>query len=227
VASIALPGLVAGFVLTAYIAWEVRNVREAEGRASELSAQLMRREIEIGRMATVDELTGLATRREFDESIRLECSRTQRHRRELSLILLEIDDIAELGENVGKLSKGYLLSEVSGILRDLLRTNDLGARYTNDCLALLLPETAEKQAAVVAAKIRASVAAHQFLGQLGDKAVSLTVSQGIACLASAVDGADALMRAAEQALCEARADGFGQVHVYQPPQHEEELPLAS
>ncbi|HEY8172780.1 MAG TPA: diguanylate cyclase, partial [Dehalococcoidia bacterium] len=140
-ASIALPGLMTALVMLAYGVWETRNFRRMKGVADELSAQLMRKEIEIGRLATVDELTGLYTRREFDRKLELEFARSKRHAHALSLILIEVDDITTLGESVGSLSKGYLMSEVSAILRGTLRANDTGCRYTNEVLALLLPET--------------------------------------------------------------------------------------
>jgi diguanylate cyclase (GGDEF)-like protein len=222
---VVLPGAVSAAVLITYAVWESRNERSIQGKAQELSAQLVRKEIEIGRLATVDELTGLYTRREFEDFLRLEIERARRHGREASLLLIEIDDIVELGEQVGSISKGYLLSEVSGILRSQLRTNDLGCRFSNDTLALLLPETGREQALVVAGKLRAAVDKHEFLGHLDGSTVRLTVSQGIATGRHARDEHE-WTRAAENALCDARAGGFDQVRVYELPPPADEPPLA-
>jgi len=214
IASIILPGIVTAAVLVAWIVWDTRNLRRANERAEELSAQLVRKEIEIGRLATVDELTGLYTRREFDEMIRLEFERRRRHGREFALLLLEIDDIAELGEHVGALNKGFLIAEVSAILKHILRTNDLGCRYTHDSLAMLLPETNETQARVVAEKVRLAVGRHDFLQQVDRmKTVRVTVCQGIALASPAMESHIDLVKAAEQALAEARAAGFDQVRI--------------
>ena len=177
-ASIAIPGVVTGIVMAGYFLWESRNARNAKMRTEELSAQLVRKEIEIGRLSTVDELTGLYARREFDEIIRLEFERYRRHQREMSLLILEIDDIAELGEHVGSLGKGFLLAEVSAILKHALRTIDLGCRYTNDSLAMLLPETDAAKARIVAGKVQAAVSQHEFLGQNKDGALKLSVLAG-------------------------------------------------
>jgi diguanylate cyclase (GGDEF)-like protein len=213
IASIALPGVVTGLAMGGYVLWESRNARTARQRNEELSAQLVRKEIEIGRLATVDELTGLYTRREFDEMIRLELERNRRHGREFALLLLEIDDIAELGENVGKLNKGFLIAEVSAILTHMLRTNDLGCRYTADSLAMLLPETNAHQARVVTEKVRKAIDKHDFLGQVQQGAIKLTVSQGIALAGKHLASHVELEKAAEQALAEARAAGFDQVKI--------------
>lgn len=209
--SLAMPGIVTGAVMAGYVLWEVRNAREAKDRTNELSTQLVRKEIEIGRLATVDELTGLYTRREFDEMIRLEFERNKRHARRFALLLLEIDDISELGDHVGKLNKGYLVAEVSAILTRIVRTNDLGCRYTTDSLAMLLPETSRAQASEVADKIRKAVAGHDFLGQMRQQSIRLTVSQGIALAGPGLRAPIELCKAAEQALAEARAGGFDQV----------------
>ncbi len=212
-ASIAIPGVVTGVVMAGYFLWETRNARELKQRTNELSAQLIRKEIEIGRLSTVDELTGLYSRREFDEMIRLEFERYRRHKHAMSFLILEIDDIAELGEHVGSLGKGFLLAEVSAILKHTLRTIDLGCRYTNDSLAMLLPETDAGKARVVAGKIQAAVARHEFLGQHKDGKLKLSVSQGIAVAGDAFATHIDLMKTAEQALYEARAAGFDQVKV--------------
>jgi diguanylate cyclase (GGDEF)-like protein len=216
IASIVLPGIVSAAVLAAYAIWEGRNVHRAQSRADELSAQLVRKEIEIGRLATVDELTGLYTRREFEEMIRLEFERRRRHKRELTLLLLEIDDLAELGEHVGKLGKSYLLSEVAAALRQELRTIDLGCRYTADSLAMLLPETNRTQAFVVAEKLRKRVGRQHFLEEMQQVGVQLTISMGIATVDERMRSHQDLMRAAEQSLYEAKSAGFSQVRAYEP-----------
>ncbi|HEY8172596.1 MAG TPA: GGDEF domain-containing protein, partial [Dehalococcoidia bacterium] len=199
----------------AYGVWETRNFRRMKGVADELSAQLMRKEIEIGRLATVDELTGLYTRREFDRKLELEFARSKRHAHALSLMLIEVDDITTLGEGVGSLNKGYLMSEVSAILRGTLRANDTGCRYTNEVLALLLPETVEANALAVATRLRDAVGKRDFLVHIAPK-VRLTVSQGIATLRDEFEAPDALVRAAETALVDARTQGIDRIATYAP-----------
>lgn len=226
-AAVAITGVTAGLALAGYVTWETRNARHAQSLTESLNAQLIRKEIEIGRLATVDELTGLYTRREFDDMVRLEIERARRHHRPMSLLLIEVDDIAELGAHVGSLSKGYLLSEISAVLKRLLRANDIGSRYTNDSLAMLLPETSGEQAVLVAHKVAGAISTHQFLGHVQQDALRVTVSQGIAALDQAMSGHLELMKCAENALCEARAAGFEQVFVHESPELPEEAPQSA
>lgn len=214
VAGIALPGFVAALVLIAYIASDMQRDRRTHGTVSDLSAQLMRREIEIDRLSTLDELTGLYTRHHFDENVHLEFQRSARYLRPVSLLLIEIDDLAELGEHVGKLSKGYLLSEVGAILRTMLRANDIGCRFGNDSLAALLPETDAAQAQVVADRVRLLVSEHEFLGQKYSEGVRLTVSQGVAVVpGEGIESEKDFLHVAEAAVAEARTAGIDQVRV--------------
>lgn len=213
VASIALPALVAGFVMTAYIAWDIRQEKDVEGTMNELSTQLVRKEIQIDRLSTLDELTGLLTRKQMVDSLDLEWKRALRFGRTLALLLIQIDD-PESARSM-KLSKNYLLSEVGSILRANVRAHDVGCRYDSERLAVLLPETNGTQACVVAGKIRSQLTTHEFFGRRFGAALGLTLSQGIVVGPSTnVDTPDALLKAAESALLDARAAGNDQVRLH-------------
>jgi diguanylate cyclase (GGDEF)-like protein len=215
IASIALPALVSGLVMTAYMAWDLRRSRAVEGEVSELNAQLVRKEIQIDRLSMVDDLTGLNTRYYFDDNLALEFKRAERFGRPLSLLLIELDDAAELGDRPGQLSKNYLLSEIGAILRSALRAHDIGCRYRGETLAILLPETEAAGARTVAEKTRSMLASHEFFGRRFGAALGLSVSQGIAVAPiPGVDSPDRLLEAADAALIAARTAGFGEVRVY-------------
>jgi diguanylate cyclase (GGDEF)-like protein len=225
VASVAFPGLVTGFVMVAYVAWETRNVRLAGHHVDELNTQLVRKEIELGRLSTLDELTRLYTRHEFERSVRLEFERRRRYRRDLSLLLLDIEHVDGVGD--ARASKMYLLSAVAGIFTNVLRANDIGGRYTNDRLGLMLPETDDIRAQLVADKLRTAVAAHEFLGTLPDGRSRVTVAVGIAVADDNFESAEELLKAAEHALGEAIGGGYNQVRVYtHPTRSDDDAPSA-
>ena len=214
VVSIALPALVSALVCVAYLA--ARNeLNKTKGAVNELNAQLLRKEIELDHLSSLDELTGLYARRHFDEQARLEFERSQRYKRPLALLLIEIDDIHVLGERVGRLGRGFLLSQVSEILRARLRVNDVGGRYTQETMALLLPDSGEGQAIAVADKIRSQVAVDSFMGEPYDNPIRLTLSIGISLAPheSLQTYAD-LEKAAEGALYTAKAAGFDSLYVH-------------
>ncbi len=218
IGSIAIPALVAGLVMVAYIVWDVRERRGERGTVSELSAQLVRKEIEIDRLSSVDELTGLYTRYQFMESLALEYARMRHYDRPLALLLIEVDDSDLLGEQARKLSKGYLLSEIAALVKAQLRANDLGGRYTQETLAVLLPETKLDLALSVADRVRSSLTTREFFGRRFGVEIGLTISQGIAVVPErGIETSDDLIEAACSALRSARSGGTGQIRVYEPP----------
>jgi len=202
-ARVALPALVSALVVILYFYYRAR-LRSTQGTVNELNAELIRKEIEIDHLSAVDELTGLVTRRAFDESLREEYERSASHQSPLTLTLLEIDDLTKIGERIGRLGKGFLLSEIAGMLHNTVRVNDLAARFNDDTLALLLPETTEQQARVLGEKLRAQVRANTFLATRYDVTATLTLTLGFAALpAPNITTADDFIVAAELALYEA------------------------
>lgn len=214
VVSLALPALVSALVFVAYLAAR-HELNRTRGAVNELNTQLLRKEIELDHLSSLDELTGLYSRRQFDEQARLEFERAQRYRRPLALLLIEIDDLNMLGERLGRLGRGYLMSQVSEILRARLRVNDIGGRYNQDMLGLLLPDSGEGQALAVADKIRSQVAVNSFMGEPYDNPLRLTLSIGIAIAPhEAMKNYADLEKAGEEALYTARASGYDSLYVH-------------
>src|SRR5437870_842020 len=99
----------------------------------------------------------------------------------------------------------FLLSEVAGMLHNSVRVNDLAARFSDDKLALLLPETSEQQARVLGEKLRAQIRANTFLATRYDVTATLTLTLGFAALpTSHITSADEFTQAAELALYQAK-----------------------
>lgn len=101
-----------------------------------------------------DILTGLANRKSLDERINQEIGRWERYRRPLGLILMEMDDFGGINESYGREVGDDLLRHVATILGQSLRTTDMVARYGGLEFALLLPETNEMGALIVAERVR-------------------------------------------------------------------------
>jgi diguanylate cyclase (GGDEF)-like protein len=217
IASIALPALVSGFVVVAFIAMEAKGARDMAGKVHQLQAQLAHKEVELTRMATHDDLTGLCSRLHFDETLSLEFERARRHSRPFAIVLAEIDGLEEFTERTGSLSRSYVLAEVAALLRATLRINDTGCRYTDSCLAVLLPETDLPGAQVVAERVRMELARREFFGRGQATGSKLTVSQGIAVFPSAgLASHQDLHKAARVALIEAKSAGRGNIRCYAP-----------
>jgi diguanylate cyclase (GGDEF)-like protein len=138
---------------------------------------------ELQRLAGTDDLTGLANRRSFHESLRRHAAVAQRHHTPLSLLLLDIDNFKEINDTHGHAFGDETLCMFASALRARVRASDLVARIGGDEFAVLLPATNRDEAVAVAR----AVAAH--LRRRGAMPFPLEVSIGVAsCAGQSCDG---------------------------------------
>jgi diguanylate cyclase (GGDEF)-like protein len=148
----------------------------------------------VERLAGTDELTGLANRRAFNESLRRELSRTGRGKAPLSLLLFDVDGLKAINDNLGHRGGDAALQTVASCLRHGTRAGDFAARIGGDEFAVILPATEPEAAQVIGERIRAMV------GRLGCAGRPLGVSLGSAISRGGEPDATALISAADLAL---------------------------
>jgi diguanylate cyclase (GGDEF)-like protein len=160
---------------------------------------------EVEKLTTVDALTGLHCRRQFDEASRIEFRRTVRYRLKLSVIMLDIDCLMRLNDNHGRIAGDRALAGVADVCLHGIRMTDLHARYGPEEFCLLLPETDQKGAHVVAERLRTAVAGLRF--EIDKRTFSVTASFGIAERQSDTDTIERLLEQGDQALFKAKCEG--------------------
>lgn len=116
----------AGAVLTIYLDLERK-------RRVELTS--------AGRLAKVDELTGLPNRRAFEESLTSEVARARRSESRLSVALIDLDDLKLVNDGYGHLEGDRCLRELARALERSIRAGDRCFRWAGDEFAVLLPDT--------------------------------------------------------------------------------------
>ena len=136
----------------------------------------------LRRAADCDYLTGLANRRRFRAALGQEIERFRRYRVPCALLLLDIDFLKRINDAHGHSAGDTAIRHVAQVLRDASRDNDTAARLGGEEFALLLAGASERQAAIVAERIRCAVSETP-LEAFG----TMTVSLGLAaCPAHAV-----------------------------------------
>jgi two-component system cell cycle response regulator len=156
-----------------------------------------------------DPLTGLFNRRAFEELLELELERATRSDRPLSVIVGDIDSFRTVNERHGHAAGDTALQAVAQNALKWKRRIDLAARIGGEEFALLLPETDERGAFIVAERLRR--ATHR---SFVDTAVGVTVSFGVATApAHAADGVG-LLRAADSATAAAKDLGGDRTVIY-------------
>ncbi len=168
------------------------------------------------RLATIDELTGIANRRSFFDAGNIEVKRAHRYEQPLSILMLDIDHFKLINDAWGHPVGDTVLKNLSRTLVQSLRGQDLVGRIGGEEFAVILPETDASQAKVVAETLRNVI--EQFRSDLPNctAGVKFTVSIGVASRLGDDDSLDALMGRADRALYQAKQAGRNRV-VSSPP----------
>ena len=176
---------------------------------------------EAEREIHVDPLSGLRNRRFFDREIRSLIERAS-SATPLSLVLFDLDGFKEANDRHGHLAGDRVIAEFARILRDEARQIDRVARLGGDEFGILLPATDEEGAKVLAERVVARAAGHDFKTHEGKSIAGIGVSAGFAAespnfttasaTASSEDPATlgrSLYARADRALYEAKRSGKG------------------
>ena len=159
--------------------------------------------------ARLDPLTGLLNRRSFQEHFDIEIERSRRTGRPVSVLVGDIDSFKPFNDELGSERGDQALEALAGDLCKWKRRIDLAARIGGEEFALLLPESDERGAFLVAERLRRAV--HR---TFNDEPVSLTISFGIATFPDHGEDPQLLLRAADQALYAAKHMGADRSVIY-------------
>ena len=166
-------------------------------------------------LARTDGLTGLKNRRAFDEALAAEWAAARIDGKTLSLMLLDVDHFKSFNDTYGHLAGDDCLRALSGAIgKAVYRPGDHVARYGGEEFVILLPDTDEADAIVVAERVRCAVLALAIphAGSVTNAVVSVSV--GVATYDAALgnrDQASTLVADADRALYKAKYLGRNRV----------------
>jgi diguanylate cyclase (GGDEF)-like protein len=166
---------------------------------------------EIYRMTIWDGLTQIANKRHLMDHLDKEFARCQRYNRNLSLVMFDIDFFKNVNDTYGHLTGDYVLKELSDLLRNRIRREELFARYGGEEFAIVLPESDTKVASRFADIIRAKVEDHVF--EFEGQQIKVTISLGVASMNLAMKTVSEFIGQVDAALYEAKRLGRNRVVV--------------
>ncbi|HEY7605561.1 MAG TPA: diguanylate cyclase [Actinomycetes bacterium] len=166
---------------------------------------------EAERLSVTDPLTGAWNYRYFERRFEQEIERSRRFGRVLALLMLDVDHFKSVNDRFGHQRGDEVLVEFAGRVTGSVRDIDTFARYGGEEFVLILPETNLEGGLAVAEKLRLATHRTPFCGDSGDGGVRLTVSIGVACFPEHATSPEELLRAADEALYEAKLQGRDRV----------------
>jgi len=170
--------------------------------------------------ATLDALTGLNNRRQFDVRLGQEVSTAKRKKKSLCCIMIDVDYFKKVNDTYGHIAGDCVLKRVGKIIPQELREYDIAARYGGEEFSILLPYTSIQEAFAVAQRLRKAIEEAEMdisEAKIPDtKTIKVTASFGVSEYIDTIKDPKELYKMADSALYEAKERGRNRVIVYSP-----------
>jgi diguanylate cyclase (GGDEF)-like protein/PAS domain S-box-containing protein len=164
---------------------------------------------ETSDMAFTDGLTGLYNRRYIEEGLKRELSRANRNRQPFSIISLDLDNLKTANDTFGHECGDRLLKEFGSILLKQTRKSDIAARMGGDEFMVLVTESDQNSASVIANRIWLETNSSQI--EIDGEIIKLSVSGGVASFPSHGNTIEAIVKKSDEAMYRAKQTGKNQV----------------
>jgi len=173
---------------------------------------------ELEQLNMEDALTGVKNRRFFDKKLIMELRRSRREQTPLSIIMLDIDKFKSINDNYGHLTGDQVIRAVSDTIKQQLkRPLDEVARYGGEEFVILLPNTNNQGALVIAEQTRLAIANNSV--NVAGTIIDFTISAGVYTqIADDIHNPELFTDYADKALYLAKQHGRNQVVNFSIPQ---------
>jgi two-component system, cell cycle response regulator len=199
------------------------NFRELEARVRAMlrikflqdELDLKNRELELAnkrlkKLSITDGLTELFNHRHVHQLLHDEFERSARTGESIAVVMMDLDRFKSVNDTYGHPTGDVILYETARIITDTAREIDMPGRYGGEEFIAILPDTDEEAGGHFAERVRQAVESYVFRD--GATEVRMTVSCGVAAFpAPGADSPEALLKAADEALYQAKHGGRNQV----------------
>jgi len=167
----------------------------------------------IQRQATTDGLTGLVNHKTFYEILEKELLRSRRYGGQISLIMIDVDNLKKTNDTHGHRAGDKVIKEISRRIKESIRQIDTAARYGGDEFAVILPNTSLSDATIVAERMVKAVA--QSPTTWRKEQIQLSISVGLGQYDADTNPEDITSRS-DQALYTAKQAGKNTFKIFDP-----------
>lgn len=163
----------------------------------------------LKREAIRDPLTGLYNRRHMEASLDREARRAERLHTPVGLLLIDVDHFKRFNDTYGHEVGDLVLHTLGDTFKSNIRGEDIACRYGGEEFLLILPDTSPEHSKTRAEEIRQKVKMLRIPYQ--HEELTITISIGVAVLPYHGPGLEEALKAADNALYQAKADGRDRV----------------
>lgn len=168
--------------------------------------------VQLSYQASHDSLTGLCNRREFERRLQLLVENVASQEKHHALLYMDLDRFKIVNDTCGHSAGDELLRQITARLKPILRDSDTLARLGGDEFGALLENCQGDSAALIADKLRETVADYQFVWE--DKEFSIGVSIGLVNFSDNLLSMPDILLAADSACYAAKGNGRNRVHTH-------------
>ena len=169
---------------------------------------------ELVRQASIDDLTGLMNRRQFEKHLHSKVASVGDSNISHCLCYMDLDQFKVVNDTCGHVAGDELLRQIGQLLRNLIRQGDAIARLGGDEFAMLMDHCAVEQATRVTEKLLATISDFRFVWE--DRVFSIGISIGMVAIDQHTVSATAVLADADTACYAAKDSGRNRIHVYHP-----------
>lgn len=204
--------------LTKLVGEQDLQLKDANAQLAQRTQELEEANRRLEQLSTVDGLTDVANRRQFDHVLDAEWRRCARTGLSLALLMLDIDHLKRFNDGYGHVTGDACLKKVASVIRRLVqRAGELVARYGGEEFAVLLPGSDAPHARELAESIRLEVELLAIPHAHSKVAPVVTVSAGVAALIPIYGSTPGeLVASADRALYHAKQTGRNRVSLVPP-----------
>ncbi|MBU1627993.1 sensor domain-containing diguanylate cyclase, partial [bacterium] len=172
-------------------------------------------------LTITDDHSRLYNFRFLDTTLEKFIDHARRYQRNLSLIFMDLDNLKFVNDNHGHLMGSKLLSQIADLILPIIRSADLAVRYGGDEFVIMLPETDTDGALNLAERLRKKLEENFFLK---DEKLNIRVtgSFGVATYPSHAHNKEKLLKAADEAMYEAKRTSKNRVCISRKREDDEE-----
>ncbi len=173
-------------------------------RSLRYAIERKRTEERLNHLAHYDSLTGLSNRKHFYDTLKNSIALARRHETKLALLLLDLNGFKSINDTLGHYVGDLLLQGVALRLRECMRETDCVARIGGDEFTLILTDIYDEEDAATAASKIIDAVRPPFL--IDGRSLDIGVSVGISIYPTDTDHIESLVRNADVAMYQAKAE---------------------